>query len=179
MNLVMVWNLVALEPDAKRWLTLRPILSRLGYHAVAVQDVRAVESLIDAFDIDIALIRPIGSLQEHARLAGLVRETGTRVFVTAELARPQVLSQYYALGDQARTVRLDAVALATDLVRHARERVDLLPPVPPFDADRGAANDGPVPWPSETTERAPTRPQGKADCIETSRLMSIRAPGAA
>jgi len=174
----MVWNLVALEPDAKRWLALRPILGQLGYRAVAVRDVCAVASLLVSFEVPMLLIRPIGDLQEHSRLIALIRKLGTRVFVTAEIAQPQILSQYYALGEQARTVRADPLAVASDLVRQARERVELLPTAPPFDASASPANDAPIPY-RESTERAPGRPLSEPDHVATDAFpphSALRAP---
>ncbi|MBL4687171.1 MAG: hypothetical protein JKY37_21420 [Nannocystaceae bacterium] len=172
----MVWNLVALEPDSNRWLLLRPVLGQLGYRAVAVDNVRALESVIDAFDVDAVLIRPMGDIEEHARLVERFRRTGTRVFITAEIRRPQILSLYYTLGDQTRTVRMAPIALGTDMLRHARERVDRLPPVPEFGGVAVAANQRPVARLSENTERAPVRPALRGDHVAPERLKWIRLP---
>ncbi|MEM6994535.1 MAG: hypothetical protein AAF721_28725 [Myxococcota bacterium] len=175
----MVWNLVALEPDSNRWLVLRPALGQLGYRAVAVDNVRALESVLDAFDVDAVLIRPIGDLEEHTRLVARLKRMGTRVFVTAEIRRPQILSLYYALGDQTRTVRPAPLAVGTDMLRHARQRVDQLPPVPEFGQGTTAANDPPLVRLDETTEREPSKPALHADRVVPERLHWIQLPAVA
>lgn len=185
----MVWNLVALEPDADRWLVIRPLLAQLGYRAVAVQDVRALESVVDAYDVDVVLIRPVGKISEHCRLAALLRKTGTRVFVTAEVSRPRILSLYYALGEQTRTLRPEPRQLGLDILHHAQERIDLLPPIPEFGQPMHAANtvaaapkhaaaNSMAPKP-KSTERSPSRPGTNSDRIATEMLESIRLPTSA
>lgn len=175
----MVWNLVALEPDSQRWQFLRPVLGRLGHRAVAVQNVRAVESVVETFDVDAVLIRPVGSLQEHRRLAALLRKTKTRVFVTAEVRQPRILSLYYALGDQTRTVRPAPMELVSDMIRHADAQVDLLPPVPMFDHCDVAANEPSLLRLAETTEREPGQPQCRTDHVASDRLAFIQLPAVA
>ena len=170
----MVWNIVALEPDSDRWLTLRAVLGRLGHRAVAVDSVRGIESVLDAFEVEGVLIRPVGNLEEHRRLAQHLSTLGTRVYVTAEISQPQILALYYALGDQTRTVRMHPAELANDMPRHARETVDRLPPLPEFGIATTAANDAPLVRIDSATERAPSRPRRK-ETIHPDRLRDIRS----
>lgn len=170
-------TLVALEPDADRWDELRPRLSRIGMPGVAVGEVRGIESVIASYGVTAVLVRPIGNTDEHRRLVSMLRRTGTRVFVTADIAQPQILSLYYGLGNQTRTVRPDPAQLVDDIQRHAHHNVDLLPPLPEFDRVMGVANEPPL-LRMEITERDPIRPQTRVDRVSTGRLGQIRLPAA-
>ena len=170
-------TLVVLEPDAARWQELRPRLSRIGMPGIMVDEVRGIESVIASYGVDAVLIRPIGDINEHRRLVSMLRRKGTRVFVTAEIAQPQILSLYYGLGDQTRTVRPDPAQLVDDIQRHAHQDVDLLPPLPEFGQVMGVANEPPL-LRMEITEREPVRPRTRVDRVSTGRLEHIRLPAA-
>jgi len=168
-------TLVVLEPDAVRWEQLRPRLARIGMPGVAVDEVHAVETMINAYGIDAVLVRPIGDIEDHRRLVAVLRREGTQVFVTAEISQPQILSLYYGLGEQTRTVRPDTEQLVEDLQRHAHQDVDLLPPLPEFGQVTGVANEPPL-LRLEITERDPMRPAVRADRVATGLLDQIRLP---
>lgn len=170
-------TLVVLEPDAARWQDLRPRLSRIGMPGIAVDRVRGIESVIVSHGIAAVLVRPLGDIDEHRRLVSALRRRGTRVFVTAEIAQPQILSLYYGLGDQTRTVRPDPAQLVDDIQRHAHQDVDLLPPLPEFGQVAGVANEPPL-IRMETTERDPIKPRMRVDRVSTGRLELIRLPAA-
>lgn len=170
-------TLVAFEPDANRWQDLRLRLSRIGMPGIAVDRVRGIESVIASYGVAAVLVRPIGDIDEHRRLVSMLACKGTRVFVTAEIAQPQILSLYYGLGDQTRTVRPDPAQLVDDMQRHAHHDVDLLPPLPEFDHVAGVANEPPL-IRMETTERDPIKPRARVDRVSTGRLDFIRLPAA-
>ena len=174
----MTTTLVALEPDADRWQELRPRLASIGMPGVAVDGVRGVESVIANFGIDAALIRPVGDIDDHRRLVAMLRDEGTRVYVTAEISQPQILALYYGLGDQTRTVRPDPALLVDDILLHARQNVDLLPPIPEFGQVSGVANEAPRLCRLEITERDPVRPEVVADRVAPGAIDWIRLPAA-
>ena len=156
------WNLVVLDPDSNHWQLVRGMLERMGHRPIAVDSIEGLESVLDAYDVESVLIRPVGDLEDHRRLARRLQRLGTRVFVVADITALRVLSIYYALGDQTRTVRPHPAELAADMIRHARRLVDALPPVPEFGTHVVAANDPPL-----LTRGAPSK---RLEAIDVSRV---------